>query len=326
MKNFYLRIRGFTLIELLVVIAIIAILIALLLPAVQQAREAARRSQCKNNLKQIGLALHNYNETHSVFPYAGANGADCCGATRPNVTNHTGWLYLLPYLDEAALYNQFNFEAATGHEFYSTSLAAACSAPSYLAGGGSVSSGNANLSTQRLEVLLCPSDDGQPFYPSTSTRYGCGVARSVRTNYGFSVYDHDRCGWWGTQAVADRHMFGMNSSCRVRDVKDGMSNSVAVCETTREVYDGETSSWACVHHYGLGVTLDKSRGINNLSWSTNPRIPGNLGQAGDAGSAHMGGVHVLLADGAVRFLNENTDLTLCRNLAHISDGNAIGEF
>src|SRR6478609_4093851 len=99
------RTRGFTLIELLVVIAIIAILIALLLPAVQQAREAARRTQCKNNLKQIGLALHNYHDTFLCLPHrqGGTNGPD---PTQNNRDETGGTVFLLPYIDQAPLYNQ----------------------------------------------------------------------------------------------------------------------------------------------------------------------------------------------------------------------------
>jgi len=101
------RKRGFTLIELLVVIAIIAILIALLLPAVQQAREAARRSQCKNNLKQIGLAMHNYIDAHSVLPPGANNGSYSGPATQMGYTlNHTAWIFVLPFLDQAPLYNK----------------------------------------------------------------------------------------------------------------------------------------------------------------------------------------------------------------------------
>ena len=97
-----LRNRGFTLIELLVVIAIIAVLIALLLPAVQQAREAARRSQCKNNLKQLGLAIHNYHDTANVFPVQTSYG--------PAVSYHWSWIVMiLPYIDQASRYNQANF-------------------------------------------------------------------------------------------------------------------------------------------------------------------------------------------------------------------------
>src|SRR5947207_281778 len=100
-----LRRLGFTLIELLVVIAIIAVLVALLLPAVQQAREAARRSQCKNNLKQIGLALHNYLDAYTKFPIGSAN-------TQPGGWGSPLWVAILPYIDEAPRYNKWDFNTA----------------------------------------------------------------------------------------------------------------------------------------------------------------------------------------------------------------------
>jgi len=107
------RKRGFTLIELLVVIAIIAILIALLLPAVQQAREAARRSQCKNNLKQIGLALHNYHDNFRMFPPGDVR--RLYGGVSSWTTSMIGWIpRILPFLDQAVIYNQINWELETG--------------------------------------------------------------------------------------------------------------------------------------------------------------------------------------------------------------------
>ena len=107
-----MRVRGFTLIELLVVIAIIAILIALLLPAVQQAREAARRTQCRNNLHQIGLALHNYHDTHSMFPPGEINGAAVGCNTSLSCHMASVFVLILPYLDGSAVYNAYNFSRA----------------------------------------------------------------------------------------------------------------------------------------------------------------------------------------------------------------------
>src|SRR5262245_47588566 len=131
--------QGFTLIELLVVIAIIAVLVALLLPAVQQAREAARRSQCKNNLKQIGLAMHNYHEMASSFPPETIWSFDPTGTgTGPNKQprNYTWLVMLLPYLDQAPLYNAINF-----------------SLPIW----GQMAAGKSIAGTQ-LPILACPSD------------------------------------------------------------------------------------------------------------------------------------------------------------------------
>ncbi len=318
--------RGFTLIELLVVIAIIAILIALLLPAVQQAREAARRSTCKNNLKQVGLALHNYHDTHRVFPYATANPGTCTTAGGATITNHTGWLYLLPFMDQANLYNQYNFSAATGSRNDVSGT---------LAGGGAIASGNAVLGTNVIPILICPSDDGGAQYAPASTAYGTGVANSARTSYGFSVtnaHDTGACNLWTLEGKTTRAMFGISSNCQVRDVKDGTSNTVAVVETTLDVDDGECQSWAAASHVGLGTNFKSSRGINEFrccTWRTPPMQqfqPGRLGEWGDPGSTHVGGLHVLMGDGAVRFVSENIDTTTRNNLANISDGNVLGEF
>src|SRR5687768_14879280 len=145
-----MRRRGFTLIELLVVIAIIAALIALLLPAVQQAREAARRSQCKNNLKQIGLGLHNYHDTHRTFPPALISSGRYANSTYAPVLNTTGWVLILPYIDQAPMYNKYNFNVPSS---ISNPLGGRP-----LAGGASTSDANKPIYSTKLEVYNCPSD------------------------------------------------------------------------------------------------------------------------------------------------------------------------
>ncbi len=314
---------GFTLIELLVVIAIIAILIALLLPAVQQAREAARRTQCKNNLKQVGLALHNHHSTYQYFPASTTNPAYCASSGYSDVLNHTGWIDLLPFAEQNNLYEQFDLTQATGTWVGSNGGTLV---------GDPVGSGNSDLSTNVLSFLICPSDNATPYYAPASSSYGCGVARSARTSYGFSIIGGSGCNLWETQSAATRPLFGSNSKSRIRDVIDGTSNTAAVVETTLDVDDGETASWACASHVGLGVNLKASRGINNwvcCAWRSPPngqKQIGRNGEWGEPGSLHPGGCHVLLADGAVRFLSENLDQTTRTNLSAISDGNVLQEF
>src|SRR5438105_1421933 len=144
---------GFTLIELLVVIAIIAVLVALLLPAVQQAREAARRSQCKNNLKQMGLALHNYHDAAKFFPPALTGSGRSTPAAEPLVLNTTATVLLLPYLDQAPMYNKYNFNVPS-------SLSNPAPYTKTLAGGATAGTPTVNqaIYTQNLPVATCPSD------------------------------------------------------------------------------------------------------------------------------------------------------------------------
>lgn len=221
---------GFTLVELLVVIAIIGILVALLLPAIQAAREAARRSQCSNNLKQLGLALHNYHDTYKVFPAVGYGrgwqgdtaGAGNAGdlAVGVNALNHNSWVSLAPFYEQQALYNAYNFSMPACEYLRNTNRP--------LAGGGPaaiVNSGNVLVITQEVPVFHCPSDQFD-IRTKNSTAYGPpSPYRGIRTNYDFSAYRTVwSFNWW--QGVTDmryKYMFSDNTSSSMSDVTDGTS-------------------------------------------------------------------------------------------------------
>ena len=323
------RRSGFTLIELLVVIAIIGVLVALLLPAVQQAREAARRSQCKNNIKQIGLALHNYHDAFTIFPFSTAADGYSYGNSAPFVKNTRGWAMLLPFFDQGPLYNQFNFNVA-------------CATRN--TGGGAVQGspvgGNERLVSQKLPMLLCPSDSGDQFYRGADDTYGISVASAnngyygAKTSYDFSIWTDYWTTAWGAQPSVGRRLFGKDSNSSIRDMADGASNSVMVSETTLDIVDGVTANWGYARHVGLGVDFasNNSSKINDwrcCSWTSPPyqqNQPGKLGEWGTPGSAHTGGCHILLGDGAVRFVSENINLVTRQRLAAIADGQPVGEF
>lgn len=319
---------GFTLIELLVVIAIIAILVALLLPAVQQAREAARRSSCKNNLKQLGLALHNYHDTHSVFPYGFSHpGKGCTGDPPAKVgLNHKGWVLLLPFLEQSALYDRFDSTQATS----TFQLPAA----STVVMAGSPLNGNDYVVSQEINVFRCPSDPNSQ-QEGDGANYGIvasgGTYRGAYTNYDFNVSTtayFTGCAPWISEGP-QRHMFGMNSGARMRDLTDGSSNVIAVSETTRYVANGRPQTWGYTNWTSWGVAFDNVTGINQ--WYHHPtttptEIYGRLGSWCWPGSYHQGGVQVLMGDGAVRFIGENISNVTAQNLSAIGDGNVLGEF
>jgi len=321
---------GFTLIELLVVIAIIAILIALLLPAVQQAREAARRTQCKNNLKQIGLALHNYHDTHNVQPPAiVASGRFC---TNPFLLNTTGWVLLLPYLDLAPMYNQYNFNVPS-------SFAVVTCTTLPRAGGATTSATNRAIYSQKPPVFGCPSDPaGMALYTNgvdTATAYEANQV--ARSSYLFASGDYsdysDSYGNYASSTV--RGMFGNDGAAKFRDVGDGLSNSIAVGES-RQL--GKTATaygpyWgAGVHTCCHGYTPNACYHINaayNKPPCTVPGTPnaGALQYAWGFGSEHVGGGHFLMGDGAVRFISDNISFSdVFQPLNRIKDAKIVGEF
>lgn len=333
MKHSFCKRRfGFTLIELLVVIAIIAVLIALLLPAVQQARESARRVQCKNNLKQMGLALHNYHDTQLVMPPALIGSGRCnpasypaeCPATR-TVLNTTGFVLLLPYLDQGPMYGIYNFNVQSSSSSpYSRPLAG---------GAATTDTINAPVYQKRLAAYICPSDPGgAPGFvsgPGTNGFYSSNSA--TRSNYLFAsgnYTDYDRS--YGTYCGSSTSagMFGNDGAARLSDVTDGTSNTIAIGESTqlRHTSTSYGPFWgAGVHTCCHGYTPNATYHINyDYDGATNPL---NQQYAWGYGSYHVGGGHFLMADGAVRFISENSSFTgIFQPLNRMRDGAFIGEF
>ncbi len=308
MKNVNRNPRGFSLIELLVVIAIIAILVALLLPAVQQAREAARRTQCKNNLRQIGLALHNYHDVAKCFPFG-------MGGTG---TKYSALSQLLPQLEQVNLYARIDFNRTI------TDVA------------------NTPARMIEVPVFRCPSD-----FANSSPTAGGGV--NYLPNKGASLV------WQDTKADG---VIYYNSSTKLKDLTDGTSNTAAYSE--RMVSDGSngivtpdsdtflssanpaTQNDAVQFCNAVDITnpanqfpqfmgapwIDGKHGYQHIS-GPNARScgfqPGGKATMA-ANSRHVGGVHLLLCDGSVRFASSNVDISFWRAVGTRNGGEVIGEF
>ncbi len=311
-----IRRSGFTLIELLVVIAIIAILIALLLPAVQQAREAARRTQCKNNLKQIGLALHSYHDSFRCFPYAQESSAKGFSAVSQ----------ILPYLDQAPLYNLINFSVPQNDP------------------------ANTPARMTELTVFRCPSDG-----PNTLSAQGGGI--NYMANKGTGVIWQDPTGP-NTGFPPQTGVLFYQSRIRIGDITDGTSNTAAFSE--RLLTDGNNGlvsprsdvffSPAAPTTPDEAVSMCAAVDITNLAnqfplFMGAPWIHGqhtylhidtpNTRSCGfftvlranmPPSSQHIGGVHLLLCDGSVRFVSENIDRPLWRAVGSRAGGETVGEF
>jgi prepilin-type processing-associated H-X9-DG protein len=336
------RRRGFPPVELLVVIAIIGILVALLLPAVQAAREAARRMSCGNNLKQIGVSLHNYHDVHKVFPPALMSSGRYNSAAYFSAPTHnwgkntTGWTLLLPFLEQSGVHEKYNFNACSsmsspyGHRVAGTDLI------------------NNGLYNFRVSVLECPSHPGR----GEATSYQQGTANfysrlnARRTSYVFSsgtFTDYDRP--FGLMTTERRvGVFGNDGAAGFHDITDGTSNVIAVGEAVGGAYKtsphygpwGLTGTHTCCH--GLVVASIVNNEIDIVGPSSSFWFPYfqncniNSPWQGDVlkrtyawvfGSKHPGGAQFVFADGSVHYLPNQTEYrTLC-HLAFIRDGNPV---
>jgi len=322
--------RAFTVIELLVVVAIIAVLVALLLPAVQQAREAARRVQCRNNLKQFGLALHNYHEAYGQFPiHSGLGYAPYFSYNPGPHLKGSLHVHLLPFLDQAGFYHQLNFADPV------------LGIPSQI-------DANASLRTTTISVFLCPDEPLQKTTGSGGlTRAQCNYAPSLGSQTrtpngnGCLAYPGNAFGT-GSDPNADTpnpsQISGVFGRCvwaaRLADIHDGSSNTISMGEIRVGCSDlnfawgwYKTQPWITATSVPLNYPTcpgetpgdDGSTTITCYSWN-------NWVTSQGFKSRHTGGVLFLLCDGSVRFLSENIDFMSLQKLGDRRDGQIIGEF
>jgi prepilin-type N-terminal cleavage/methylation domain-containing protein len=324
---------AFTLIELLVVIAIIAILIALLLPAVQQAREAARRTQCRNNLHQLGLALHNYHDVYQQFPIT---------VFDHNNADPPGWSYssrgsyltrILPYIDQAPLFNALNFNTmGTPWQIGPP--------PNFEA------LVDAQGQLYRHKVIpgyLCPSDTSPRIFGHSAKfsyamsmgnqrmdpQFGCpvywthvlGIPGPSNVGHGNSASAHDISG------IISR----INWAANIRDISDGTSNVIAMGEVRHLCGDHTVNGWYHFNSTWVATTAPINYPIR--CWNTpgfqGPNDCSNVNSWNTTQgfkSEHVGGAHFLLCDGAVKYITQNLDYTTYQRLGDRRDGNPVGEF
>jgi prepilin-type N-terminal cleavage/methylation domain-containing protein/prepilin-type processing-associated H-X9-DG protein len=321
------RRAAFTLIELLVVIAIIAVLIALLLPAVQSAREAARRAQCTNNLKQIGLALHNYHNSMECFPMS--MGMDSPGFGYPEPVSYSGLSMLLPYMEQTVIFNAINYSILRGDPGNNTAMATS------------------------VNTFICPSDPQQGNMPP-------GMAGDTyHPNSGNNIqYVSGASDLWGfnTSLPLFNGVFYPVSKTRIADITDGTSNTAAFSEmglgdesngiATERTDQFWTQTWPSTTDQAISDC--QSFQVTNLAFqglSTNgvPWIEGSTGAMynhvntpnkrscifppgrimNTANSYHPAGVNMLLCDGSVRFVKESINLGIWRAIGSRNGGEVL---
>jgi prepilin-type N-terminal cleavage/methylation domain-containing protein len=345
---------AFTLIELLVVIAIIAVLVALLLPAVQQAREAARRSQCKNNLHQIGLAIHNYHDVYNQIP------SSECGMLTPSwspTSKGSYFLRLMPFLDQAPIFNAINFN-------YQSGMTVPNIIPGQV-GNGVEDLTDASMAPYRnyaIPVLLCPSESSQGLdgwsyksdyalsignqamqsYPSTSWglcvappyMVGQSGAGTYGNHFGTGPAVHGNAWWQGDlSGVMGRLDWGAN----FRDLTDGTSNVIMAGEIRPNCGDHTRNGWMHFNSLWVATTAPinfKIFCVREPNWNAASPPPGftacnhwqNWTTSQGFKSQHVGGAQFVFGDGSVHFLSENINYLTYQMLGDRRDGGVVGNF
>lgn len=338
--------RGFTLIELLVVIAIIAVLIALLLPAVQAAREAARRTQCVNNLKQMGLAMANYESSYGCFPFGAitrtyVNPFSTTTCDTNYAWNHTMFLYIAPFIEQGNAFNGVNFSGSWASVRNVTSL------------------------KSKISAYICPSDtpatpapDTYPPYTQSSYAAVAGNVELLRykTYHMYpgnptpaTTYDQD-CNYLMQDGI-----YGINKVTKLSNITDGLSNTMAVGETSRFKNDPASDAtgtpniwnfWTNAAWYGdsfgngssrpngFAYTVPKLNASANITsvypfidnlgplyWKNDP-LAWTYGQFGFR-SNHPGGGNFVFADGSVKFIKQTINIATYNALGSKANGEVI---
>jgi prepilin-type N-terminal cleavage/methylation domain-containing protein len=307
---------GFTLVELLVVIAIIGILVALLLPAVQSAREAARRMQCSNNLKQLGIALHNHHDTFKSFPpgnFVRINGTTLSGY---------GWTWhvkLLPFIEQGGLYDRVSSIVDTDTDQWDD--------PRQLLAGRDT----------KLTFFQCPSHPNPGSVNPNKNGYQLSTYNGVCGN---TTFNNDQLDEETDVGYAGNGIFFMNSHVRMADVVDGTSNTFIVAEVQDELKGAPNSNRMAGsdRKYNFSASGDGNPPTDCSEYlvgmETDDPINANTRDAnGDynddgeyAGSYHPGGAQFTLGDGSVRFVSQTVNITTYRRISTKAGGEVIGEF